>query len=326
MGKRRVFCVVLVVAAVGMFLSLRFSGYFYRLYRMNSYGGEALDNHTIYFCIESSGLGCIDLKELQKGRIIQNATLLAHAPSTGSEYCVLYTNGKKDIFDGEYFEGWDFVSGEAVCVVGINAAKIHDGEVAYLKSGKYPIHAIRKESFLESINNAVFYTDSLLDTVPSEEIFAVASQKKTEAEHSYERLKEYMGSVGVALKQITFNTVTFQNFLDYNSGFLLAMGGYALLLLVIHFLLFWYWEQCKRTWCKVMWLFGEQNPERRVILQFSGLLIAADLLGGMLYWMVTEKMYFWWRAVLAGMTAVFLVQILAVLCGSLWMFCRKKIL
>lgn len=126
------------------------------------------------------------------------------------------------------------------------------------------------------------------------------------------------------LKRITFNVVTFQNFLDYNSGFLLAMGGYAFLLFAIHSLLFWYWEQYRKPWRKVMWLFGVQNLGCRILLQFSGLLIAADLFGGMIYCVSTEKMYFWWNVVWAGMMAVFGIQILAVLCGSLFGIIGRK--
>lgn len=176
---RRIFVVIFLLAAAGMFFSLRFSGYFYRLYIMNSYGGEAVDSNTIYFFVREPEADRLDLSELETGGIIRDATLLMHSPSTGSEYCVLYTCGEKDIFGGKYFYDWDFTTGEAGCVVGSMAAKRYGGGEACLESGVYPILAVREENFLVGVNQAVFYTDSRLNETPAHEIFAVASLKKS---------------------------------------------------------------------------------------------------------------------------------------------------
>lgn len=319
---RRISVVIFLLAAAGMFFSLRFSGYFYRLYIMNSYGGEAVDGNTIYFFVREPEVDRLDLSELEAGDIIRDATLLMHSPSTGSEYCVLYTCGEKDIFGGKYFCGWDFTTGEAGCVVGSMAAKRYsDGEVC-LESGVYPILAVREENFLVGVNQAVFYTDSRLNEVPAHEIFAVASLKKSAVYDSYEQLEQYFGGKGITLKKVTFSTVTLQNFLSYNDGFVLAVFGYAVLLLAVHILFFVYWWQHKRMWRKVMRLFGLQGVEFRTLAVFAVILAAADLAGGLLYGIVTEKLYFMWEAVFAGAGAVLFIQLLTVffggLCGRLW--------
>lgn len=305
------------------FLTLCFTGYFYRLYLMNSYGGEAVDHNTIYFAIQ--GAEQLDLCVLQQGELVHDATLLLHSPSSGMEYYILYTEGKKDIFGGKYFADWDFDSGNPVCVLGQYAVKRYGNVTAMLENGEYPVKAVLDETIISGINSAVFYTDSMLSAVPvAGRILALASTEKAALYVSFGRLEEYFADAGFAVKEITFSRVTLQAFLGYNEGFLLALGGYLLFLLVIHVVLLIYWYHHKKMWQRVMQLFGQAHTEVRAALHFCSILAAADIVGGILYLAATDSINLFRTAFVLGIGMLFIVQAAAVLLyGGVKFLCRS---
>lgn len=313
---------IFILVMFGMVLALYFFGYVDRLYQMNSFGTEAVNQNTVYFVIKDVQM--LDLSELAKGEIVKNATLLQHAPGSGVEYHVLYTQGSKDIFKGKQFTEWNFNSGVPMCVLGYSAAKRYES-VAVLEHGNYPVHAVLDETVFIGFNSAVFYTDSMLSDLPvSGEIFAVASESRNNIRDSFQRLLEYLKDLGYQAEEITFSRVTFQDFLGYNDGLLLAFFGYFLFLFVIYLFLLFYWFRYKAVWCQIMWLFGEEWVKLRAVLYFCGIILAADIAGITIFLTAAKAMYFSRQVFFSGVLVVALIQLMAViLYSSISSICLK---
>ncbi len=307
---------VFVPGMLGMYFALCFTGYLHRLYRMNSYGVEAVDQNTVYFTVK--GAEILDLSALQENNLVRDASLLLHSPASGQEYRLLYTQGKRDIFEGRYFSRWDFNGGNPACVLGHTMAKRQGNELAVLTAGNYPVRAVMPETPFIGVNSAAFFTDSILSDIPAEgSIFALASSAASAPRACFERLSAYFSGQGLAANEITFSRATLQSFLGYNDGLLLAMGGYFLLLFVSCLLLLLYWFRCRAAWRRVMHLLGEERLLLRTLLHFSGVLSASALTGGLLYRAAAGSMYFSSSAFAAGFGLTALIELAAVLAYGL---------
>lgn len=306
------------IGVLQMLFLLLFTGYFYETYLLNDYAGEALNHDTVYFVVSNAEV--MDFSELPEQEIICDATLLRHIPGTNYDYEILYTQGKKDIFAGKYFEAFDFGSEVPAAVLGCTAAELRwqDGTVM-VEGYTYPVVEIMPETLFATRNNAVFYTNASLMYVAADSIFAIASESKEAAEKSFQRLTEWLVQKEITVTQINMPVLDTSSFLNYHTGLLVGFLGYLILLCAVNILLMFYWYYQQENWLRVMKLFGESRLKLRLLgrfLRIQALAFGSGLVG---YLAVTQAMHRHGVAVWGGIILIVLIQLL----GSVIFFVVK---
>ena len=216
---------------------------FETLYTINDYGYEAIKEDSIYFRIEN--VETIDLSRLLKGNIIQNTTLMIHTKNTNLYYEVIYTQGQEDIFDGQYFNYWDFLEENKKAVIGSSVKESIDLGPLYINQIEYAVIGTIPVSKIIPLNKCVFYTKGNISNVACDGLFVLASSNKKNITKSLDNLKRYLTEHNQNIEIKNLRETHLNDFINHDKTtvILLYIVIILLFLMVIINLIFWLYKK-----------------------------------------------------------------------------------
>lgn len=247
---------------------------------------EALPGETTeYFTID--GPGQMDFSFLFVSEEFRNITLLAHRPSTGLQYLVLYTSGEKDIFGGNYFEKKDFKNGVFSMVLGCNLREDGEEAEALREMAAYQEkEAVLRGRLPESVNAAwnysIFYTPGSLGEMEIPPVLAISSAEKSCLETALSALSKEISERGGTLRLCDFRQVEYQDFLGQNKIDVMLFYGLLLILFLSEWAAAYVVSLWRRPLRRVQFFLGKRKIIWKESVR-SFFLLAVDVIcGGLL--------------------------------------------
>jgi len=295
--KHHYMIIILLVFSFINVISINTSAsYIYNIYKLDCYQTEALNTSTIYFTFTSDDF--VDLSEISNGKIINNATLFQHKPGTGFTYKVLYTQGKKDFLNGQYFQSFDFVSGIPSAIIGYSITDtMGANSTTYSLNGtEYALLGQLDKSIVGAINLSIYYCDCDLNNIStvSEKVFAISSVSKNATRKSYLNLCDFLYQKGIILEEIDYRNVKIDDFINYHAGIITAIIGLIILQILTSTAFLYLWLLSKKTWIRVMRMLGESHLHLRILKDYCLLwVISLCLVSSFLYVFVSNYSFIW---------------------------------
>lgn len=244
---------------------------------------EALPGKTTeYFTID--GLEQMDFSFLFLPEEFRNVTLLAHEPSTGLRYLVLYTSGEGDIFGGDYFQESDFKDGVFSVVLGCNLREDGEEAEALREMAAYQgKEAVLRGRLPESVNAAwnysIFYTFGSLGEMEIPPVLALSSREKDCLETALLALSKEISGRGGTLRICDFRQVEYQDFLGRNKIDVMLFSGLLLILFLSGCAAAYVISLWRRPLRRVLFFLGKRKIIWKESIR-SFFLLAADVICG----------------------------------------------
>lgn len=312
--------------SISIFAMLTFINYAYNIYVIDSFAGEAINSDTIYFSVNNANF--VSLSEITNGEIVNNATLIQHNPGIDYNYNILYTKGKNDIFNGKFFNDWDFVSNKFVAVLGSKIKKEDiDSGIVSINQNDYKVIGRIEENIVPSINISSFYTKSSLDNVSTDGIFAIASNDKEAIEKSFNKIKKVLEDQGLGVNIVSIRNVEIGDFMNFHKELLISFFILFMLLLFASFIATLFWHISNKTWYRIMFMLGEKSLHWKINFRLIKIYAVSYIISLLVHVIIVDKIRFSWYAIFVSSAIMMLIQSLSIMIhgvGSL-LFNKKNV-
>lgn len=304
-----------IICIISIIFICNISNYLYKLYIVDYYENEALDQNTVYFAIHP--LEYVDLDFLAEEDIVKDATLLLHAKGSGVYYNVIYSAGNKDVFGGSYFEKSDFSSGNKCAVVGNDVSFDYDNNSILMAEDKYWVKGRMDESVNQTTNYSVFYTEGTLNNIKVTSVFALASRNGRKIENSLERLKNELEERGMDLEVIHFRRAQYTDFINYHLEVIVVLLGMSALLLIMNVVSMIFWMIGKQRKKRVWFMVGLKHIKLRLGLEYIKIYFISYLLGIAIYLFVwNENILGYQTFAISSVIVLFMAVTSLLICGA----------
>lgn len=238
-----------------------------------------LDNQDLseaYFGIKSQTT--IDIGQEKLLDQLNNCTLMQYDPDNPMEHIVLFTSGKKDLFEGKYFDMDNFYHIPSTIWYGNQVSMDIPSKDDGVLLQKYNNFMVDYGSFLCKYE---------LTNIPTDKILHMVSYDNQSLKKALKAIKGYCYILGVSYEQLDLEIVKTSNFLNKYKWTYLIFFCIFTCLLAIDIGNFYMYISASKKGRKVYYLLGINGYQKHILMQII-YLKSAMLLSSILWSLATE--------------------------------------